>query len=78
MTTIPCGHCRGTGRIELTGIYAETLALLKKQRKPLNGAALAKLAGCKATAMNNRLVALEKHGLAEGILYGRERLWRAI
>jgi biotin operon repressor len=75
MVACPC--CGGEGRVELTGTYRETLALLKRQRAEVNGAALARLAGCQETAMNNRLVRLERLGLAVGRRHGRERLWRA-
>lgn len=74
----PCGHCKGTGYLELTGANAETLELLSGQEQEVNGATLARLAGCRETAMNNRLVVLERHGYAVGRLNGRERLWRAV
>jgi hypothetical protein len=75
MVACPC--CGGEGWVELTGTYRETLVLLKRQRAEVNGAALAKLCGIKATAMNNRLIYLERLGLAVGRRNGRERLWRA-
>ncbi len=71
----PCPHCKGFGTVELTGVYAETLSLVR-QRPGLNGAALAARAGCNATAMNNRLTALAKHGLVAGVKFGREIKWR--
>lgn len=74
---IPCSHCAGEGWVELTGTYAETLALLREQPTALNGAELAKLAKCNPTAMNNRLVWLEGQGLAERKRNGKESLWRA-
>jgi len=77
MTKRVCPTCSGSGRIELTGCYADTLRLLRLQRKEIHGAALAKLGGCKPTAMNNRLACLEKFGLAESRRYGRERLYKA-
>lgn len=71
---VKCSRCRGKGFVALTGVYADTLALVK--RNPgLNGAQLAELAGCKATAMNNRLRALEDRGLASGEQYGRQTIW---
>lgn len=73
-----CPHCHGSGKVETTGVYRETLDLLAQQKDELNGAALAHLAGCKPTAMNNRLVALERLGLAARRPYGRQRLWRAV
>lgn len=74
---IQCSHCAGEGYIELTGVFAETLELLRKQPTALNGVELAELAGCNPTAMNNRLVWLEGHGLAERKRYGRSSLWTA-
>lgn len=75
---IACSHCSGEGWIPLTGVYAETLALLKKQKHEINGADFARLAKVNPTAMNNRLVALEGYGLAEGRRYGGTRLWKAV
>ncbi len=71
---VVCKHCGGTGSIELTGVYADTLRLVIRYPKR-NGAALAKRAGCKATAMNNRLKALERHGVVVAEIHGRELLW---
>lgn len=72
-----CPTCRGTGHIEITGVYAETLALLRRH-PGLNAAQLARMAPCKGTAMANRLAALEAFGLARGVPYGRQRLWEAV
>lgn len=69
-----CTHCRGSGSIELTGVYAETLDLVVRNPN-FNGAELAASAGCKTTAMNNRLVALERMGLICGKRFGRMRIW---
>lgn len=74
---ISCSHCRGTGKVTFNGKFAETLVLLRKQPAEVNGAQLAALAGIAGTAMNNRLVWLEKHGFAIGRSFGRERLWKA-
>lgn len=74
---IPCSHCDGEGCIELTGVYAATLDLLRAQPAALNGSELAKVATCKPTAMNNRLVWLESRGLAERKSNGKESFWRA-
>jgi len=71
---IPCSHCDGEGYIELTGVHAETLSLLRGLPAALNGVELAKLANCNPTAMNNRLAWLEEQGLAERKRYGRESL----
>ena len=77
MATVKCKACGGTGTIELTGVYAETLALLRSSGE-ISGAALARTAGVKPTAMNNRLAVLAKHGLARSRPYGRQRLYKAI
>ncbi len=74
---IPCSHCKGKGRIQLTGVHADTLKLLRKQSKALNGVELAKIARCQPTAMNNRLAWLESQGLAKRTRYGRDSFWRA-
>jgi hypothetical protein len=74
----PCGHCKGTGSVVLTGVYADTYALLRRQSAPLTAADLAPAAGCKPTAMCNRLSALERMGFAVSQRYGRKRLYRAV
>lgn len=75
---ITCGHCKGTGKVEFNGAHADTLILLRHQKKEVTGTELAKITGCKGTAMNNRLAMLEKHGLATSRRYGRERLYKAV
>jgi len=74
---IPCSHCSGEGYIELTGVHADTLALLRRQPTAMNGAELAKIAKVNPTAMNNRLAWLEGYGLAERKRYGSQSLWKA-
>ena len=74
---ILCSHCDGEGYVELTGVFADTLELLRDQPASLNGAELAKIANCNPTAMNNRLVWLENKGLAERKRHGHESLWKA-
>ena len=76
--TTTCGHCGGTGHVELTGVYADTLALLRRQKTEVTGADLAVVDGCKDTTMNNRLAMLEHHGLATSRRYGRKRLYKAV
>lgn len=70
-----CPYCDGTGRIPIGSEYAATLALLRGRKRPIHGAALAKLAGCSGEAMCNRLRALESLGLAKGERDGRRVLW---
>lgn len=72
---IPCECCRGTGVRELTGEYAATLARLRELGGERTGAELARLMGVKATAMNNRLAALERLGLVTSRRWGRKRLF---
>lgn len=71
-----CSHCGGKGVVEFTGVFADTLVLLR-QAGPTTAADLAPVAGCKATAMSNRLAALEKLGLATSRRYGVKRLYQA-
>ena len=75
---LPCRCCKGTGRVKLTGVYAETLELLAAQAGEITGSELARLAGCKVSAMCNRLAALEAMGLADSRRYGRKRFYRAL
>jgi Mn-dependent DtxR family transcriptional regulator len=72
-----CPRCRGSGQIPLTGVYAETLALLKRQRREASGADLARLDGCSGPAMCNRLARMEHLGLVVSRRYGHLRLYRA-
>jgi DNA-binding IclR family transcriptional regulator len=75
--TIRCPHCSGAGRIELTGLYLVTFMALAEAGEETTGAKLARRLGAKPTAVNNRLVALERHGLATSRRWGRERLFLA-
>lgn len=72
---VPCKCCRGTGSVEFTGVYADTLALLHKHGKEVTGAELGREAGVKGEAMCNRLARLEELGFAKSRTYGRERLY---
>lgn len=72
-----CFACSGTGKLPISTVYHTTLDLLRRQRKPINGADLAALAGCEGAAMCNRLRYLEDHGFATAERRGRERLWVA-
>jgi hypothetical protein len=77
-TTRTCQTCGGTGRVEVTGVYAKTLAVLRGLHAPISGAALSRLmAGVSPEATCNRLAALRRHGLAECRQNGREKLWTA-
>ena len=75
---IPCSHCAGEGWIALTGVYADTLALLRLQEEEVTAAQLAAIDGdCQLTAMINRLNALEGFGKAESRRYGQRLFWKA-
>ena len=76
-----CPHCKGTGKIAVTGVYADTVFRLRQLTKLYGyttAAMSAELFGCTPTALNNRLAWLERHGLATSERYGRERRYRAI
>jgi|HubBroStandDraft_4_1064222.scaffolds.fasta_scaffold00070_5 DNA-binding transcriptional ArsR family regulator len=73
----PCPRCKGAGTIEFDGVWSDTLRALKRQSREINGADLARIIGANPTAVNNRLTALERMGLATGRVYGRQRLWKA-
>lgn len=75
--TIRCHLCKGTGLAVLTGEYLDTFLKLAEATQEMSGADMARLMGVPPTAMNNRLVALERHGLATSRRYGRKRLFRA-
>ncbi len=75
--TIRCHLCNGTGHALLTGECLTTLIALAERTGETTGAELAKSMGVKATAMNNRLAALERHGLVTSRRWGRKRLYKA-
>ena len=80
---IPCNCCKGTGKIEVTGVYLQTLAHLQRMT--------AKRAGdnfvvanreypwfqCSPTALSNRLKWLEQRGLATVEMFGRQKRYRS-
>jgi 4-hydroxy-3-methylbut-2-en-1-yl diphosphate synthase IspG/GcpE len=70
---IDCPHCEGRGRIELTGVYAETLNALRRQKSEITGADLGRVCGCRGEAMRNRLARLRDLGLATCRTYGRKK-----
>jgi hypothetical protein len=78
--TTTCNHCKGTGTVEVTGVYLETLHGLRRLTKAHGYTTAAKSAewfGCSATALNNRLSWLERHGFASSTKFGRERRYSA-
>ena len=72
-----CPHCEGKGTVLLTGVYLDTLAVLKRCREPISGVALAAKMHVKNPAMCNRLRVLAAHGLAASQRFGRVVLWEA-
>jgi len=74
---VTCSHCNGSGEVELNGVFRDTLELLRRQKKEIHGAELARIDGCNPTAMNNRLEYLADHGFATSRTYGRKKLYLA-
>lgn len=73
-----CTCCNGAGVVEISGVYLDTLRLLRGQKSPRSGADLARLAGCTGEAMANRLQRLAELDLARYQPAGRRKLWTAI
>ena len=73
-TKITCPHCNGSGATVLASVYERTLKLLCRKGKA-TGSELSRIDECKATAMNNRLAALERHGLVTSHWEGRRRIY---
>ena len=73
-----CPHCGGSGRVQLSGVYAKTLDLLREAGGEIHAAALASGTGVSGEAMCNRLRALERHGFVASRVSGRKRLYRAL
>lgn len=73
---LKCRCCGGTGKRELSEQLTRTLQLVRKM-EPIHGAYLAKIDGCQATAMNNRLAVLLDYGLVRVIRAGRKLLYYA-
>jgi hypothetical protein len=75
--TICCSACSGTGRVQVTGVYLETLHQLRHRCADGGYVIAHRDAGnyfdCAATALNNRLAWLEKHGFARSEKYGKQR-----
>lgn len=78
LETVPCSSCNGSGRVELNGVYTDTLILLRAVNGEIHGAELARQDGCNPTAMNNRLAYLVRHGFAVERPYGRKKFYRAV
>lgn len=76
-----CPHCRGRGTLMLTGVYAETLARLRRIYQHQDYVVANRIAWqfeCSPTALNNRLARLEELGFLRSEIYGRARrfyLW---
>ena len=80
---VSCPHCKGSGLRMITGRYLETYHIVELNPEK-NGARLAYLTckftgiDIKATAMNNRLKALERLGVIVGTRDGRQVLWSVV
>ncbi len=74
---VRCAQCNGTGRLPLTGEYLATYLRLACLGREATGAELGRLLGTTGSAMCNRLVALERLGLATSRRFGQKRLYRA-
>ncbi len=72
---VPCTRCKGCGTVELNGVYADTLKALAKSGETW-AAALSRVMGCEATAMNSRLEQMEMKGLVTSRRYGRRRFFK--
>lgn len=74
---IPCPHCNGKGHTLLSGVYAETLRILRQRTKRGRYVVANRDAGewfdCKPTALNNRLKRLEDLGFAKSEFCGLQR-----
>ena len=68
---VPCGCCSGTGKVTLGGDLWSTLQRLDST--PRTTAELQE-PGITRNAINNRLIALEAHGLAVSV--GKQSKWR--
>lgn len=76
---ITCQHCGGTGHLPLTGVYAETLAGVR--RRCARGKECYVVANRdwkwfqspSATALNNRLDRLEEMGFLFSERFGKQR-----
>ena len=78
--TVCCSHCQGTGRTKLTGVYAETLKVIRRLKKTIGYVVAnqhADLFGCNPTALSNRLAYLHRHGLIDCEIFGRQRRYRS-
>lgn len=75
----PCPHCRGSGKVPIGDEYFATYIALSAAGE-IHAAELAKRMSvpCSGEAMCNRLVQLERKGLAKSRLSGRKRLYTAV
>lgn len=77
---IPCSCCKGSGRIPLTGIYADTLKIIRRRWVAGYYIVARRDADnwfqCNPTALSNRLKWLERNGLLVSETYGREKRYR--
>ena len=74
---VTCSCCSGSGMVEVTGVYLDTLRELKKIGIEITGAELGRRLGVAPTAMNNRLAWLANNLLATARPYGRKVYYQA-
>lgn len=77
---VKCPYCGGCGRRRVTGVYLDTLRILRKRTKrgliTVAGRHAEQCFKCKPTALNQRLRKLAEYGLARFDEYGKEkRFW---
>jgi response regulator of citrate/malate metabolism len=74
---VACSRCGGSGEVEFTGVYADTLRqairMLSSGATEIIAGRDADSFGCAATALNNRLAYLERQGFLTSVSYGRQR-----
>jgi len=78
--SVECSACKGTGRVILSGVYADTLRVLRKRSKQGKHVVAnrdASLFCCRGTTLSNRLAWLESHGFAQSKRHGRENRYIA-
>jgi len=75
-----CEHCRGTGEVKISRVYAETYNRLKWLSRDSRYCVANRdcaMFGCKGPALSMRLDRLQEMGLATSVVEGRERRYRA-
>jgi Mn-dependent DtxR family transcriptional regulator len=74
----PCACCKGTGRVELSGVLMETYAALRAVNHELGTVELAERLDVSREVVLTRLRRLGELGLVADRREGKARLWRAV